>query len=52
MKSSVSSQLLLVRCSEATFVVWARRSEYRVDSLNDLTARPIPTAMFNMEVAS
>lgn len=42
MKSSISS--LLIRQSVTTEVIMARRSEYRVDSLNDLTARPIPAA--------
>jgi len=44
MKSSVSS-LLVVRRSVTTEVVAARRSQFRVDSLNDRTARPIPTAL-------
>jgi len=52
MKSSVSSLLLLVRRSEATFVVRAWRSEYQVDSLNDLTARPIPAASIHVVTVS
>jgi hypothetical protein len=42
MKPSVSS--ILFRRSLVTVVTVMRRSEYRVDSLNDLTARPIPAA--------
>lgn len=43
MKSSVSS--LLARRTEVTVVTMVRRSEFRVDVLNDLTARPSPAAM-------
>jgi hypothetical protein len=42
MKSSVSS--LQVRRTDVTVVTLARRSEFRVDVLNDLTARPSPAA--------
>ena len=42
MKSSVSS--LLVRRTAMTEVIVVRSSQIRVDSLNDLTARPIPAA--------
>ncbi len=42
MKSSVSS--LLARRTDVTVVTLVRRREFRVDVLNDLTARPIPTA--------
>ncbi|WP_143093821.1 hypothetical protein [Caulobacter sp. UNC279MFTsu5.1] len=43
MKSDVSS--LQVRRTEVTEVTLVRRREYRVDVLNDLTARPIPAAI-------
>lgn len=42
MMSSVSS--LQVRRSEVTVVTLVQRHQYRVDVLNDLTARPIPAA--------
>jgi len=42
MKPSVSS--LIVCRSVVAVVTLAARSEYRVDSLNDLTARPFPAA--------
>lgn len=42
MKSSVS--LILARRVTVTEVIAARAEHYQVDSLNDLTARPIPAA--------
>lgn len=42
MKSSVSS--ILARRVTVTEVIAAHAEHYRVDSLNDLTARPIPAA--------
>ncbi len=42
MKSSVSS--ILVRRVTVTEVIAAHAEHYQVDSLNDLTARPIPAA--------
>jgi len=42
MKSSVSS--LLVRRVTVTEVTVAEFNQFRVDSLNDQTVRPIPTA--------
>jgi hypothetical protein len=46
MKFSVSS-MLVVRRSMMTEVIAARQSQFRVDSLNDLTARPIPAAQLS-----
>ena len=42
MKSSVSS--ILIRRVTVTEVIAARVGQFQVDSLNDLTARPIPAA--------
>ncbi len=42
MKSSVSS--ILIRRVTVTEVIAARVGQFQVDSLNDLTARPIPRA--------
>lgn len=42
MKSSVSS--ILARRVTVTEVIAAHAEHYQVDSLNDLTARPIPAA--------
>ena len=42
MKSSVSS--ILIRRVTVTEVIAAHVEQYQVDSLNDLTARPIPAA--------
>lgn len=42
MKSSVSS--ILARRVTVTEVIAAHAEQYQVDSLNDLTARPIPAA--------
>lgn len=42
MKSSVSS--ILIQRAVMTVVIAVRLEQFRVDSLNDLTARPIPAA--------
>lgn len=42
MKSSVSS--ILIQRAAVTVVIAVRLEQFRVDSLNDLTVRPIPTA--------